>query len=131
MAAAGSGSAGRRGAWRSLTEPPAGCGGWLAVFGNPGGRTSIATGGFASDQESSRGGQQHLTGDHEVPVSRSLLPHVRRVVDTARRKGHPTDPQRSSPHPDPYAAGIVGQAGHRPVPLGDGGPDGSETGERD
>jgi hypothetical protein len=73
----------------------------------------------------------HLTGDHEVPVSRSLLPHVRRVVDTARRKGHPTDPQRSSPHPDPYAAGIVGQAGHRPVPLGDTGPDGSETGERD
>ena len=73
----------------------------------------------------------HLTGDHEVPVSRSLLPQVRSVVDTARRKGHPTDPQRSSPHPDPYAAGIVGQAGHRPVPLGDGGPDGSETGERD
>ena len=73
----------------------------------------------------------HLTGDHEVPVSRSLLPHVRRVVDTARRKGHPTDPQRSSPHPVPYAAGIVGQADRRPVPLGDGGPDGSETGERD
>ena len=35
----------------------------------------------------------HLTGDHEVPVSRSLLPDVRRVVDTAQRKKQPTDPQ--------------------------------------
>ena len=66
MAAAGSGSAGRRGAWRSLTEPPERrcCCGWLAVFGNPGGRTyTIATGGFASDQESSRGGQQPRPAD--------------------------------------------------------------------
>ena len=78
----------RRGAWRSLTEPPARrCGGWLAVFGNPGGRTyTIATGGFASDQESSRGGQHsrfpRTRGDRpgvEVETDRLYLvpPHTR------------------------------------------------------